>query len=369
MPIYMDLHIAPGVTAREVAEAHLKDVKIQDNFCCKAMTYWLDEDKGCVFCLIEAPDKESVREMHAKAHGLTPNEIIQVNTDLVKAFLGRIQDPDDAISQPETNLKVFSDPAFRVLLIARTTDTRILQHELGKERTQELLLLYGAVIRDEANRYNGSEVYRREEGFVISFVNPQQALDCTLEIRKKLTSSLKTIGLRMVLHGGVPVEKGDSLFGSTIRFGQFLSGIERPGSITMSADVRNLFKDNDWNLTVGQDDVRSLSLSDQAFLRATLDTLAENWQNPEFDIPDFCRLMSVSKSQLYRKCVSTTGMSPNSLLREYRLLRSLEFLRKEDRNISQTTFDTGFSSPSYFTKCFQKRFGMQPLAYLKTPAV
>jgi AraC-like DNA-binding protein len=61
-------------------------------------------------------------------------------------------------------------------------------------------------------------------------------------------------------------------------------------------------------------------------------------------------------------------MSPNNLLREYRLLQSLNLLRSEDRNISQTTFDTGFSSPSYFTKCFQKRFGLQPLAYLKTRA-
>jgi hypothetical protein len=55
----MDLHIVPGVTARQVAEAHLLDVKIQDHFLCKAMTYWLGEDKGRVFCLIEAPDRES----------------------------------------------------------------------------------------------------------------------------------------------------------------------------------------------------------------------------------------------------------------------------------------------------------------------
>jgi len=46
------------------------------------------------------------------------------------------------------------------------------------------------------------------------------------------------------------------------------------------------------------------------------------------------------------------------------LLQSLDLL-KTDRNISQTTFDCGFSSPSYFTKCFQKRFGIQPLTYLK----
>ena len=87
MPIFMDLHIAPGVTATQVAEAHIKDVKLQEKYCCKAMTYWIDEDKGSVFCLIEAPDRESVKLLHEKAHGLVPNEIIQVNTDLVKARL------------------------------------------------------------------------------------------------------------------------------------------------------------------------------------------------------------------------------------------------------------------------------------------
>ena len=148
----MDLHIAPGVTAKEVAEAHILDVKIQHKFCCKAMTYWVDEDKGFVFCLIEAPDKESVSEMHENAHGLVPNEIIQVNTDVVNAFLGRIKDPEHAQAQPETNLKIFSDPAFRIILVTKTLDARLLQHVLGKERTEELILLYSTIIREQVKK-------------------------------------------------------------------------------------------------------------------------------------------------------------------------------------------------------------------------
>ena len=66
MPIYMDLHNVPGVTAVDAAEAHRADIRMQDKFCCRTMTYWIDEDK--VFCLIEAPDKESVRDLHEKAH-------------------------------------------------------------------------------------------------------------------------------------------------------------------------------------------------------------------------------------------------------------------------------------------------------------
>jgi len=362
----MDLHIVPGVTAREVAEAHVLDVKIQDHYLCKAITYWLDEDKGCVFCLIEAPDKESVRQMHEKAHGLIPNEIIQVETSAVKAFLGRIQDPENVIRQPETNLKVFTDPAFRIILVTKTMDARLLQHSLGKERTHELLLLYSTIIREQSRNYSGREVYSREDGFVISFSSQTAAMECALAIRKNLLSAAGQLGLRISLHAGVPVDKGDAIFGSTIRFAQFLCAFSRAGQIIMSSVVRNLFKDNDWSLAVGQDNTRWLATAEENFLETLLDTLGLHWQNAEFDVPDFCRMMSVSKSQLYRKCIAITGMAPNMLLREYRLLRSLELLRNDETNISQTTFDTGFSSPSYFTKCFQKRFGISPLAYLKT---
>ena len=366
MPIFMDLHIVPGVTARQVAEAHLLDVKIQDHYFCKAITYWLDEDKGCVFCLIEAPNRESVREMHEKAHGLIPNEIIPVNSEAVKAFLGRIQDPEDAVRQPDTNLKIFSDPAFRILLITRTMDARLLRHALGAERTQEVLLLYSTIVREQCTHSGGSEVYSREDGFVLAFSNHVQAMDCALAIRKKLANTAAQLGLRLALHAGVPVDKSEAIFGSTIRLAKFLSTLGKVGQIVMSSTVRTLFKDNDWNLAVGQDNTRTLTAAEETFVETLLDALTTRWQDAEFDVPDFCRAMSVSKSQLYRKCMAVTGMSPNVLLREYRLLQSLDLLRNEARNIAQTTFDTGFSSPSYFTRCFQKRFGLQPLAYLKT---
>lgn len=116
-PIYMDLHIVPGITAKDAAEAHREDIKIQDDYGCRCMTYWVDEDRDSAFCLIDAPDKEAVRKMHDRAHGLIPHEIIQVNSNVVDAFLGRIQDPEtfDELASPD--IKVFNDPAFRIIEI------------------------------------------------------------------------------------------------------------------------------------------------------------------------------------------------------------------------------------------------------------
>ena len=365
MPIFMDLHHVPGVTPKEVAEAHSHDVKIQDEFCCRAMTYWIDVDKGSVFCLIEAPDKESVTEMHRKAHGLIPHDIIEVDSGMVKAFLGRIQDPETPAVSERTPLKVFSDPAFRIILVSKTNDSRLLQHRLGSEKANDLLQLYNTVTLEQLKSHGGSQVAMQEEGFIISFVNVNQAVECALAIQKRLQGAAEQIGVRSGIHAGVPVDGNESIFGTTIQIARYLCSIGKDNHILLSSAVRNLYKENDINLRAHKH-LGWLTLPEENFLSGLISALAKHWQNPEFDVADFCSIMSMSKPQLYRKIKGLTGLSPNSLLREYRLNRSLDLLRSEDLNIAQTAFDTGFSSPSYFTKCFQKRFGLQPLAYQKT---
>jgi AraC-like DNA-binding protein len=74
--------------------------------------------------------------------------------------------------------------------------------------------------------------------------------------------------------------------------------------------------------------------------------------------------MAMSKSQLYRKTISLTGLSPNILIKEYRLEKAKELMRRQRYTISQITFDSGFTSPSYFTKCFKKKYGLLPMTYL-----
>jgi AraC-like DNA-binding protein len=92
--------------------------------------------------------------------------------------------------------------------------------------------------------------------------------------------------------------------------------------------------------------------------------LEENWQNPDFTVSEFCQAMAMSTSQLYRKSVELTGMSPNIFLKEFRLEKAKELMNKQRYSISQITFDAGFTSPSYFTKCFKKNYGLLPMAYL-----
>jgi AraC-like DNA-binding protein len=75
--------------------------------------------------------------------------------------------------------------------------------------------------------------------------------------------------------------------------------------------------------------------------------------------------MAMSKSQLYRKCISLTGLSPNILLKEFRLEKAKDLMKKQHYSISQITFESGFTSPSYFTKCFKQKYGLLPMAYIE----
>jgi Protein of unknown function (DUF4242) len=79
MPLYMDSHDhIEGLTAEAVAEAHKKDLETQQKYGVNYRQYWFDEGTGKVFCLVEAPDKESAERVHREAHGLTADEIVEV---------------------------------------------------------------------------------------------------------------------------------------------------------------------------------------------------------------------------------------------------------------------------------------------------
>lgn len=363
MPIYMDVHIVPGVKAENVAQAHYQDLLHQDAYGCKCMTYWIDEQRESIFCLVEAPDKDAVKEMHREAHGLVPNKVIEVSNSVVQSFLGRIFDPEDA-QISENGLKVFSDPSFRVLLVTRITDPVLLQHHLGVEKANDLLKNHKDIIRRNISQYEGSEVEHGGSDFIVSFTSASRAVSCALAIQKDLTDAdADSLGFRMSINAGEPIEKSNKLFGDTIQLAQYMCDIAKRSEVALCCCVKELVA-KDYSQANGNHFL-TLAPQDEAVLQLLFSKLEENWQDPEFDIDDYCQAMAMSKSQLYRKTITLTGMSPNLLLKEYRLEKAKELMKKQHYNISQITFDSGFTSPSYFTKCFKKKYGLLPMNYME----
>ena len=80
MPTYMDVHTMDGgVSAADVAGAHQADLATQDEYGVNYKQYWVDEEAGKIFCLVDAPDAETAMTVHREAHGLVADEIYEVS--------------------------------------------------------------------------------------------------------------------------------------------------------------------------------------------------------------------------------------------------------------------------------------------------
>ncbi len=90
MPIFLDRHDLKGATAADIAEAHRKDLEVQEAYGVRFLTYWFDEARGTGFCLIDAPDIQTAMRVHDEAHGHVAKDVIEVDLSAVEAFLGRV---------------------------------------------------------------------------------------------------------------------------------------------------------------------------------------------------------------------------------------------------------------------------------------
>jgi AraC-like DNA-binding protein len=97
-----------------------------------------------------------------------------------------------------------------------------------------------------------------------------------------------------------------------------------------------------------------------SLLEDILQSIDNNLTSDAFGVEMLCRELGMSERKLQRKLKAITNKSPNQLITSVRLHRAKELLTEQEKNIAEAAFKTGFSSPSYFTKCFKKEFGITP---------
>ncbi len=99
---------------------------------------------------------------------------------------------------------------------------------------------------------------------------------------------------------------------------------------------------------------------DKDFVTRFRALVEEKLHDPGLNVEDLGREMGMSRVQLYRKLKSLTNYSPNELLRQMRLKEAASLLASSDMAVSEVAYEVGFSSPSYFTKCYKEQFGESP---------
>lgn len=374
MPIYMDRHDVPGITLQDAAAAHDEDVRIQKKYGCLAMTYWVDEERETAFCLLDAPNKEAVKQLHDEAHGLIPHQIIKVDSDVVKAFLGRIHDPETFTTRDNDTLSVYNDPAFRAIMVVSLDESLLVNFSYGSSEEVECLRTYRSIIREQLKRHRGQEVECLGEGSMASFISVSQAVLCAIAIRqcfRKYNHRTLASGIRaqIGISAGIPVADGsDDFFGPTVQLANRLCWMGRENQIVVAAIVRELCKGENKDVFTKNDAIRTVSPKDEEFLNQLMNTIESVWNEAGFRVEDFGKQLGLSKSHLQRKITALIDHSPNSFINEFRLRKAAKLLKRQQSNVAEIAFDTGFTSPSYFSKCFQKRFGVLPSEYTKAIA-
>jgi len=370
MPLYMDRHNLPGVTSHDVAEAHLKDLKVQREFGCIAMTYWIDEERGNVFCLIESPDKKAVVDMHNRAHGLIPHDIIEVDSNLVKTFLGRIQDPEPSRFNDASASTGIHEPAFRIMLVADLKDRLLFDCLYGPQKSSQLMRKFNLLVQQAVQHYSGDIIESNSE-YLASFVSATNAVDCALNLRNSIQlqnscENLPKVEIKIGLSGGFPVSGSKVLFGEAIKKANKLNFISTENKIYLTSSIKDQYKGKATMAFNSNRTIRILNTDEDIFLDHLMDLFQTSIFEQGNNMDKFCLKLGVSASRLYRNTIQLTGLSPIDLLSDIKLNAALDLMQKQNKNTSETSYALGYTNPSYFTKCFKKRFNVLPADFIKS---
>ena len=99
---------------------------------------------------------------------------------------------------------------------------------------------------------------------------------------------------------------------------------------------------------------------DKDFISSVLNYVHENIGNTKLNVEFMAKELHLSRSKLYRKIKTATGDSANEFIRKIRLEKAKEYLEQTDKTVSEICYAVGFSSPSYFSKCYKQHFGEIP---------
>jgi class 3 adenylate cyclase len=240
MPIFLDRHSAPGVTAEQVAEAHRRDIEVQGRYGVKFMTYWWDYDSGTGFCLVDAPDAAAAECVHREAHGNLALDIIPVDLAAVMAFLGRIGDPRAASGAAAPAI----DPGLRAVMFTDIVGSTEMTARLGDAAALELVRVHDALVRRGLDAHGGREVKHTGDGIMASFDKPAAAVRAAANIQRRFAAynadASESLSVRIGIHAGEPVAEHNDLFGATVQLAYRLCSEAEVDGIIVSGIVREL---------------------------------------------------------------------------------------------------------------------------------
>ena len=185
------------------------------------------------------------------------------------------------------------------------------------------------------------------------------------ELTKKLREDEKTSHIPIILLTAKS-DKESKLEGLGIGADDYLT---KPfDSQELLARIKNLIetrrllqeKFGSGSVIVHKKEKEKLSVLDQQFLDRVMSVIDQHISEEEFSIEEFGRDVGMSRSQMHRKLKALTGKSASLYLRTVRLAKAKQLIEERKASISEISYQVGFSSPAYFSRCFKEEFGYTP---------
>ncbi|WP_300439179.1 nickel-binding protein [Christiangramia sp.] len=359
MPVFMDYHFLPGLTIEDVKKAHLADKQLQEKYQVEFLQLWVNKEAGTIFSLIDAPNKQACSDIHQEAHGAIACNVIDVDPGLVYFLMG-----DDKYLQHGIvhTSRGDIDTGYRYILcidITSKTDTDI---PIFSRRLTETITAQG-IATSIISENNGKKLENiGEEGIIAVFEKADEVMECALELHEVFASKVDAaewnLEFSLGINYGPPVTMEEGLFSESVAYAKYLSLMANhreilvPGIFTKTGFFDKLCTDCK--------KVKVITERDQHFVQNFFRQVEKHFSDEGFSLSILCSEIGVSRAQLYRKVMKVTGRSPGIFIRCLKMHRALSLIREENLNISEIALEVGYNNPSYFSKCFQERFGIMP---------
>lgn len=243
MPLYMDLHRGlKGVTREEAEHAHHLDEQVQDKYGVKYHKFWLNEEAGTIFCLMEGPDKEACARVHAEAHGMMACEVIEVHPSDYTTIMGSaVPSPTGIAVHPDGKL----DAAIRTFLFTDIVNSTSLTEEYGDIVAMTILRKHNEIVRDSLQLHAGTEVKHTGDGIMATFMTSSKAVNSALQIQNNMKEYRDKnpnipLNIRIGINAGEPVTEGNDFFGAAVQLTKRICDFAAPDQILISDIVKGL---------------------------------------------------------------------------------------------------------------------------------
>lgn len=287
------------------------------------------------------------------------------------------------------------DRLLATILCIDIADSQSFLFKYGEEKWAQIIDKFHSLSEQIIQQYRGTIVEKFGDGSMATFDGPGKAVNCGLDLQERITAF--DIPIKIAVHTGECIMMRDGIGGLAVYIAKQVHENASSQNILITQSVKNLLygsgleteptkelsitgikdsiqlhtvkvnpTESNVDPTSSEDIVLQKTPQNHSFLEDVLQCIENHLSEADFAIDTLCRELAISERQLQRKLKLITNKSPNQMIRSVRLHRAKDLILIEGMSISDSAYEAGFNSLSYFTKCFKIEFGKLPSEMLST---